>query len=221
MKFRLERQGIAFRVANEIPDGSVVNLGIGIPDLVANLIVKDRDIIFQAQVGLLGFGEVVTEPAEIDWDYMDAGGHPVRLKPGASIFDSAGSFAMIRGGRIDIAVLGALQVSERGDLANWWRPDLGVPNIGGAMDVASGAHRVFVGMEHISRDGNLKIVKECSLPLTAARCVDIIFTDIAVIDVTERGLVLREVVPGWTAEEVQELTEPRLIWEQEPRIMEL
>ncbi len=221
MKYKLNEEAIAMRVAKEITKGSVVNLGLGIPSLVANFVDEDMDIMLQAEVGLLNYGEIVTQPTESDWDYVDAGGHPIRLKPGTSIFDSVAAHSMIRGGHIDVAILGALQVSERGDLANWWRPELSLPNIGGAMDVASGANRVLVAMEHVTRDGKFRIVKKCSLPLTARRCVNTIFTDIAVIDITPEGLVLREVVPGWSPEEVQQLTEPRLIWKREPAIMEL
>ncbi len=221
MKFKLNEEAIAMRVAKEIPPGSVVNLGLGLPSLVTNFVEEDRNVMLQAEVGLLNYGEIVTEPTENDWDFVDAGGHPIRIKGGTSIFDSVAAHSMIRGGHIDIAILGGLQVSENGDLANWWRREIGLPNIGGAMDVASGACEVFVAMEHTTRDGKYKIVNKCSLPLTARRCVSKIFTDIAVIDVTPEGLVLREVVPGWSPDEVQALTEPRLIYKEEPAIMEL
>ncbi len=221
MKFKLNEEAIAMRVAKEIPPGSVVNLGLGLPSLVTNFVEEDRNVMLQAEVGLLNYGEIVTEPTDSDWDFVDAGGHPIRIKAGTSIFDSVAAHSMIRGGHIDIAILGGLQVSENGDLANWWRREIGLPNIGGAMDVASGACKVFVAMEHNTRDGKYKIVNKCSLPLTARRCVSKIFTDIAVIDITPEGLVLREVVPGWSPDDVQALTEPRLICKEEPAIMEL
>lgn len=221
MKFKLNEEAIAMRIAKEIPSGAVVNLGLGLPSLVTNFVESERGVMLQTENGLLNYGEIVTEPTEDDWEFVDAGGHPIRIKAGTSIFDSVAAHAMIRGGHLDIAILGGLQVAENGDLANWWRREIGLPNIGGAMDVASGACKVYVGMEHTTRDGKLKIVKKCSLPLTAKRCVSKIFTDIAVIDVTQEGLLLREVVPGWTPEEVQALTEPRLICKQEPVVMEL
>ena len=210
MKARLDRQTIALRVAKEIPDGSVVNLGIGIPDLVVNLIPEGKEAYFQAENGVLNFGAVIFDENRIDWDYTDAGGHPVELKPGACFFNHAESFAMIRGGHIDMCVLGALQVSEQGDLANWWYPKLGFGNIGGAMDLAAGAKSLWVAMEHATKEGEPKILRRCSYPLTAVNCVKKIFTDLAVIEVTEGGLVLREFAPGWTVSEIQALTEPVL-----------
>lgn len=210
MKERLDRQTIALRVAKEIPTGSIVNLGIGIPDLVGNLIPEEKDAHFQAEHGVLNFGSVIYDKDKIDWNYTDAGGHPVDVKPGACFFHHADSFAMIRGGHIDICVLGALQVSEKGDIANWWYPKLGFGNIGGGMDLAVGAKSLWVAMEHTTKAGEPKIVKECSYPLTAVRSVKLIFTDIAVIDVTETGLVLKEFAPGWTADEIRALTEPKL-----------
>jgi 3-oxoacid CoA-transferase B subunit len=211
LKARLDRQTIALRVAKEIPQSSIVNLGIGIPDLVSNLIPEDKKVYFQAEHGVLGFGPVILDEDRIDWDYTDAGGHPVEINPGACFFHHADSFAMIRGGHIDITVLGALQVSERGDLANWWFPDRGFGNIGGGMDLAVGSKRLFVAMEHTMKTGEPKIVKECTYPLTAVGRVKIVFTDLAVIEVTEEGLVLKEFAPGWTVSEIQALTEPTLI----------
>jgi 3-oxoacid CoA-transferase B subunit len=209
MTERLDRYTIAMRVAKEIPDGAVVNLGIGIPDLVGNLI-SHRPVYFQAEHGFLGFGSVIMDEDRIDWNYTDAGGHPVELKPGACFFHHADSFAMIRGGHIDITVLGALQVSEKGDLANWWDPAKGFGNIGGAMDLAVGSPQVFVALEHTTKDGTPKIVKKCNYPLTAVGVVKMIFTDIAVMEVTKAGLALKEYAPGWTAEDIQALTEPEL-----------
>lgn len=210
MKARLDRHTIALRVAKEIPQDSIVNLGIGIPDLVANLIPEEKNVHFQAEHGVLGFGSIIFDKDRIDWDYTDAGGHPVEIKPGACFFHHADSFAMIRGGHIDITVLGALQVSEKGDLANWWFPEAGFGNIGGAMDLAVGSKKLFVAMEHTTTAGKPKIVKACTYPITAKKCVKMIFTDIAVIDVTEGGLVLKEFAPGWTVSEIQALTEPTL-----------
>ena len=198
------------RVAKEIPAGVVVNLGIGIPDLVANLIPSDKEVHFQAEHGILGFGSIIFDENKIDWDYTDAGGHPIELKPGACFFHHADSFAMIRGGHIDITVLGALQVSEHGDLANWWFPDRGFGNIGGGMDLAVGSKRLFVAMEHTTKNQEPKIVKQCQYPLTAVNVVKMIFTDIAVIEVQGDGLLLKEYAPGWTVEEIQKLTEPQL-----------
>ena len=210
MKERLDRQTIALRVAKEFPDGAVVNLGAGIPTLAANFVPEGRTVIFHAENGVLGFGGVPGD-AELEKPYyLGANGLPFTPLPGMSFFHHADSFAMIRGGHIDITVLGALQVSEQGDLANWTFPERGIGNIGGAMDLASGCARVIIAMEHLTPKGQMKILKKCSYPLTAARCVDTIITDIAVIRVTSEGLVLTETAPGWTANEVQAVTEPRL-----------
>lgn len=213
MKKRLGREAVAMRVVREFFDGAVVNLGIGIPTLVANFIPKDITIILQTENGALGFGPIV-KPEEFlekaDIDFVNAGGQYITPLPGMSFFDSAESFLMIRGGHIDITVLGVIEVSEKGDLANWILPSRGVGNIGGGMDLAFNTKRVIVATEHITKDGKPKIVKKCSVPLTAPKCVDLIITDVAVIKVTKRGLVLKEVAPGWTAEEVQALTEPKL-----------
>lgn len=220
MKERLDRETIAMRVAKDIPDGAVVNLGIGIPDLVGNL-VSWRPVHFQAEHGFLGFGPVIYDEDRIDWNYTDAGGHPVEVKPGGCFFHHADSFAMIRGGHIDITVLGALQVSETGDLANWWDPARGFGNIGGAMDLAVGSPDVFVAMEHCTRDGTPKIVSECSYPLTAVGVVKKIFTDVAVIEVTGSGLVLKEFAPGWTAEDIQAITGASLVLAPDLKEIEL
>ena len=203
-KARLTRELVAMRVARELPPGATVNLGIGLPTLVGAFAPPDAGILLQAENGILGYGGF-SEDA-FDPDLINAGGQPVTLNPGASVFDSAASFAMIRGGHIDVAVLGGLQVSERGDLANWSVPERGGGSIGGAMDLAVGARRLIVAMAHTTRDGAPRIVRECAYPLTARRCVDLVVTDLAVIEVGEAGLLLREVAPGWTPPEVAALT---------------
>ena len=210
MKEKLDRQTIALRVAKEFEDGAVVNLGGGIPALAANYVPEGRSVTFHAENGVLGFGGVPDTKAEERPYYLGANGIPFTPLPGASFFHHADSFAMIRGGHVDVTVLGALQVSEKGDLANWTFPERGLGNIGGAMDLAAGCRKVIVAMEHVTPKGQIKILKKCSYPLTASRCVKMIVTDIAVIQVTGEGLVLTETAPGWTAEEVQSLTEPRL-----------
>lgn len=209
MKQGLDRETVAMRVAREFQDGDVVNLGIGIPTLASNFIPEGRQVIFHTENGALGFGPIAAHGEE-DIDLINAGGQFVTHLPGMSFFHHADSFAMIRGGHIDITVLGGLQVSERGDLANWMSPERGVGNIGGAMDLAVGCKRVIVAMEHSTKEGNPKIVRECTYPLTAKECVDLIVTDLAVIEVTPQGLVLKEIAPGWTVDEVQALTEPQL-----------
>jgi 3-oxoacid CoA-transferase subunit B len=221
MKERLDRQTIALRVAKEFHDGAVVNLGGGIPTLAANFVPEGRTVIFHAENGALGFGGVPDSPEDERPYYLGANGLPFRILPGTCFFHHADSFAMIRGGHIDITVLGALQVSEKGDLANWTFPERGIGNIGGAMDLAAGCGRVLVAMEHTTPRGQFKILRECSYPLTAARCVDLIFTDIAVIEVAPEGLVLKELAPSWTVEEVQALTEPKLIPAPDLKEMEL
>jgi len=211
MKERLDRQTIALRVAKEFPDGSIVNLGAGIPALAANFVPEGRTVIFHAENGVLGFGGVPDNSEDEKPYYLGANGTPFSPQPGMCFFHHADSFAMIRGGHIDITVLGALQVSERGDLANWTFPKRGIGNIGGAMDLATGCRQVIIAMEHVTPKGQLKILKNCSYPLTAKGCVDLIVTDLAVMQVTEEGLVLKEAAPGWTPEEVQAFTEPKLI----------
>ena len=208
-KERLDREVLAMRVAKELPDGAFVNLGIGIPTLVSNYIPEGQVVYYHSESGVLNCGPLADEGEE-DIDLINAGGQFLKPVPGMSFFSSAEAFAMIRGGHIDVTVLGALQVSENGDLANWMLPERGVGNIGGAMDLAAGAKKVIVAMEHTDRNGASKIVSNSSYPPTGRGCVSLIVTDIAVIEVTESGLTLKEVAPGWTAEEVQELTEARL-----------
>jgi 3-oxoacid CoA-transferase subunit B len=204
----LSRELIAMRVARELHDGMYVNLGIGLPTLVSSYLPEGVDAVFQAENGILGYGEIRDE--EFDQDLINAGGQPVSLRPGASFFSSDASFAMIRGGHLDVAVLGGLQVSEQGDLANWLVPERGGGSIGGAMDLASGSRRLIVAMEHVTPRGEPKILRRCRYPLTAQRCVNLVVTDLAVIEVTPDGLLLREVAPGVTAEQVQALTEAPL-----------
>jgi 3-oxoacid CoA-transferase subunit B len=213
MKERLSRETIAMRAAKELFDGAVVNLGIGIPTLVSSFIPEGMEVTFHSENGVLAFGPVVTaeEAAEkADIDLVNAGGQYVKPLPGMSFFNHADSFLMIRGGHIDIAMLGVIEVSEKGDLANWMFPSRGVGNIGGGMDLAFNARRVICLTEHTTKDGKPKIVRQTSIPLTAPACVDLIITDLAVIEVTRDGLVLNEIAPGWTPEEVQQLTEPVL-----------
>jgi 3-oxoacid CoA-transferase B subunit len=210
-KQRLSREQIAQRAAQELTDGAYVNLGWGIPNLMGDYLPKGITVYFHSENGILGMGRRA-RPGEEDFDQVDAMKVPVTLIPGASFFHQADAHLMTRGGHLDVAVLGGFQVSEKGDLANWKIPGAkGSGGIGGAMDIAAGAKTLIVCMEHTTKDGVPKIVKQCTYPLTGLACVDTIVTDLAVIDVKPEGLVLREVAPGWTAEDVQTVTGAPLI----------
>src|SRR5579862_9886754 len=220
-KKRLSREQIAQRAALELSDGAYVNLGWGIPNLIADYVPKDITVYFHSENGILGMGRRA-KPEEEDFDLVDAMKVPVTLIPGASFFHQADAHLMTRGGHLDVAILGGFQVSEKGDLANWKVPGAkGSGGIGGAMDIASGAENLIVCMEHTTKDGAPKIVKECTYPLTGLRCVTTIVTDLAVVDVTPDGLTLREVAPQWTADEVQQLTGAKLNFHGTPPEMRL
>lgn len=210
-KPRLTREDIAHRAALELPDGACVNLGWGIPNLIAPYIPKGVTVYFHSENGILGMGPRA-KPGEEDYDLVDAMKVPVSLVPGAAFFHQADAHLMTRGGHLDVAVLGGFQVSEKGDLANWKVPGArGSGGIGGAMDIASGTRTLIVCMEHNTKDGEPKVVTKCTYPLTCLACVTAIVTDLAVIDVTFEGLVLRETAPGWTPEDVQAHTGAKLI----------
>jgi acetate CoA/acetoacetate CoA-transferase beta subunit len=234
-KGRLDEQTIAMRVAKEFQDGMVVNLGGGIPSLACNFVAEGREVLFHTENGALGYGGTASTE-EADWDLFNASFQPVTSLPGMSFFCHDESFDMIRGGHIDVSVLGALEVSEKGDLANWaignmadynddvvaWiRTGRFPPGIGGAMDLAVGAKKVIIAMIHTTRDGSPKIVKECKYELTGRKCVSLIVTDMAVIEVTPAGLVLKEIAPGLRPEEVQSVTEPQLIIASDLKEIEL
>ncbi len=210
IKTTLSEEQMATRVADELEDGFCVNLGIGLPMTVSSHLRPGARVLFMAENGIIGVGPRA-QPGMEDRDLGNAGDENVTVVPGASFFDSATAFAMIRGGHLDVTVLGAFQVSENGDLANWKLPFRTVGSYGGAMDLAAGAKKVIALMKHVTGDGKPRIVQRCSYPLTARRCVSMIVTDIAVIDITAAGMVLRETAPGWTAAEIQALTEPPLI----------
>jgi 3-oxoacid CoA-transferase subunit B len=215
----LTREQIARRVARELQDGFYVNLGIGIPTLVSNYVPPGVEVVLQAEDGMLGIGPYPTED-EIDADLVNASKETVTEIPGSAYCSSAEAFAMIRGGHMDLAILGALEVSESGDLANWMVPGRMIKGMGGGMDLVAGARRVIVCMEHATKDGRPKILRRCTLPITGRRCVSAVCSDHAWIEVTPEGMLLREIAPGVTVEQVQALTEPRLRLAPDLRTME-
>ncbi len=212
MKQVWTREEMAQKVAARMKDGYYVNLGIGMPTIIPNYFSKDTTIVLQSESGTLGYGaRAKPEDPNYDPDIGDAGSAPLLVKPGMSIIDSAACFAMMRGGHLDMTVLGALQVSEEGDLANWKMPTKKVGSMGGAMDLAAGAKTVVVMMEHALKDGTPKIVKKCTYPITGLKCVDVIVSELAVMEVTDKGIVVKEMAPGYTLADIQAVTEPQLI----------
>ncbi len=221
MSYQLNRQQIAWRVAQDIPDGAYVNLGSGMPIMVSDYVPQGREVIFHAENGLLGVGPRQTQEP-INRNLINAGNVPVTLLPGAACFQSSDSFMMVRGGHIDITVLGAYQVSENGDLANWHLPQgRKAPAVGGAMDLAVGAKKVFTMMEYFAKDGSCKIVPQCTLPLTGLRCVTTIYTDIAVLDLIDGKVVVRELIDGITLHTLQAETPVELRVSPQLRLMEV
>jgi len=209
-KERLGREVVAMRVAKELPDGGYVNLGIGIPTLVSSFVPEGSTVFYHSESGILNCGPLADDGDE-DIDLINAGGQFLQPVPGMAFFSSVEGFAMIRGGHVDVTVLGAHQVSARGDLANWMLPERGVGNIGGAMDLAAGAKQVIVAMEHTDRYDNVKIVEECDYPITGKACVSLIVTDLAVMRPSTDGLILLEIAPGWSVDEVQSVTGAQFI----------
>jgi acetate CoA/acetoacetate CoA-transferase beta subunit len=216
----MSRERIAKRIAQEFKDGDVVNLGIGMPTLVANYIPEGVDIILQSENGFVGLGPAPA-PGEEDKDIVNAGAQPVTIKAGGAFFDSAMSFAIIRGGHVAATVLGALEVDGKGNLANWTIPGKMVPGMGGAMDLVVGAKKVIVATEHVNKNGQSKILRECRLPLTAAEQVNMIVTEMAVMEVTKVGLVLKEIAPGLSVEDVVKATEAELIISADVKVMDV
>jgi 3-oxoadipate CoA-transferase, beta subunit len=210
MTAKLSNAQIAWRAAQDIPDGAYVNLGIGFPEMVAKFRPEGREVVYHTENGILDFGEAPPKGEE-DWDLINAGKKPVTLNPGAAFFHHADSFAMVRGGHLDVAILGAYEVAENGDLANWSTGPGSVPAVGGAMDLVHGAKRVAVITDHVTKTGAPKLVERCSLPLTGVGCVTTVYTSLAVIDIVDRRFVLREKLPGMSIEELQAVTGARLV----------